>query len=151
MITKHVAGLALTVLVWMLPAGGAAAAEGQPAAKDGPPEAAKLADLLKVVDKLPLPSFAGLIKPERLGVLTDNQCRIQDNQTQLLSNNAADVDLLSGNQVNILSGLHLLSDISVEIHITIHSGGEDAAGAAKPAKDKPKSSKARKRQARQRS
>jgi len=83
--------------------------------------------LLGALGEVQIPSLAGLIQPERMGVLTDNECRVEDNQPHLLSDNRADRDFLSGNQVNILSGLHLLSDITVTIQVTPGNGDRKAA------------------------
>jgi hypothetical protein len=75
-----------------------------------------------VESDIQIPSLTGLIQPEKMGMFTDNPCRISDNEGHLLSDNAADRDLLSGNSCDILSNIHLLSDITVTVQITIHHG-----------------------------
>ncbi len=82
-----------------------------------------------------------------MGVLTDNECRIEDNQPHLLSDNQADRDFLSGNQVNVLSGLHLLSDITVTVQVTVGDSDRKAAKAKKADGDRKsnKADKSRKR------
>ena len=114
-------------LVWALLASGATAAETESAAKDGGPKKGGMGGLLDVVGKLPAPSLSGLIKPDKMGLLTDNQCRIQDNESHLLSDNQSEVNLLSGNQTKILSGIRILSDWSVDVHITVYNGDSKAA------------------------
>ncbi len=80
--------------------------------------------------------------------MTDNQCRVQDNQTQLLSDNETDVNLLSGNVAHILSGIHVLSGISVDVQITIGGNDGQAPGPkAKKGHGKNKSRKTDKRTA----
>jgi hypothetical protein len=131
-------------------AGAAGAAEGEPAKTDGAPKAGGLSSLLDALGDLQIPSLSGLIQPERMGVLTDNQCRVTDNQPHLLADNKADRDFLSSNQVHVLSGLHLLSDISVTVQVTVRHGDRET---AKPKKTPKKadgdrtSNKAKKRQA----
>ncbi len=98
------------------------ALESLPAWMRGEPKLDGLASLLGALGGVQIPSLSGLIQPERMGVLTDNECRIEDNQPHLLSDNRADRDFQSGNQVNILSGLHLLSDVTVTVQITVSNG-----------------------------
>ena len=132
--TLGLSGAGLTLL---LLAGAATAAETKSTTQAGQPGAAAWADLVRVVGQLPMPNLSGLIKPEKMGVLTDNQCRVQDNKTKLLSDNQTDVDLLSG--------LHILSDISVDVHITVTYGDRrPPAEKAKKSKGKKKSPPSRK-------
>ncbi|MCU0978274.1 MAG: hypothetical protein MUF25_03795 [Pirellulaceae bacterium] len=127
--------------------GEAGAAAGEPAKSAGEPKAGGLASLLGALGEVQIPSLSGLIQPERMGVLTDNECRIEDNQPHLLSDNQADRDFLSGNQVNVLSGLHLLSDITVTVQVTVGDGDRKAAKAKKADGDRKsnKADKSRKR------
>ena len=131
--TKQLVWLTLTGLTLALLAGPAAAAENPPAVKHGDPGAAAWADLLHVVGKLPMSSLSGLVVPEKVGLLTDNQCHLHDNEAHVLSDNEADVELLSGNQTTILSGIRILSGLSLEVNITINTGA-DKPPAAKPKK-----------------
>lgn len=133
-------------MLLLLLARGASAAESETPKAAGEPKTGGLPSLLGALGSLQIPSLSGLIQPERMGVLTDNQCRITDNQPHLLSDNQADRDSLSGNQVNILSGLHLLSDITVTVQITVGDSGSKAAKPKKAAGDR-KSSKSQKRKA----
>jgi hypothetical protein len=139
-----VAGMSLILL-----ASGASAAEGETPTAAGEPKAGGLASLLGALSEVQIPSLSGLIQPERMGVLTDNECRIEDNQPHLLSDNQADRDFLSGNQVNILSGLHLLSDITVTVQVTVGDGDRKAAKAKKADGDRKsnKADKSKKRKA----
>ena len=78
-----------------------------------------LAGLIDAVGRFPIPSLSGLITPEKMGLLTDNQCRVRDNEVHLLSDNESDIALLSGNEVNVLSGLRLLSGLAINVHVTM--------------------------------
>ena len=144
--TRRILLLSLVGMGLVLLAGGAWAAEGEPAKAAREPRAGGLSSLLGALGELQIPSLSGLIQPERMGVLTDNQCRITDNQPHLLSDNEADRDFLSGNQVNILSGLHLLSDITVTVQITVQDSDSKAAK-PKKAERNHKSNKSEKRKA----
>ena len=120
----RIAGVGLVLL-----ATGAVAAENESAAKDGEPKTKGLAGLFEGAGKLQMPSLAGLIKPEKMGLLADNQCQVQvkDNAPKLLSDNQPEMNLLSGNEASFLSRIHILSDLSVNVHITIHRGDAQAA------------------------
>jgi len=111
----------LGVCVVLLTGKVGAAESGPPNVTDEPNKGG-LTSLLGALGGVQIPSLSGLIQPERMGVLTDNECRVEDNQPHLLSDNRADRDFLSGNQVNILSGLHLLSDVTVTVQITVGDG-----------------------------
>ncbi len=112
--------LRLLVVGGLLPlACGTHAAEGAATSKETPKKPAAFGALLNTLADFPLPSLAGLIQPEKMGVLTDNQCRISDSEAHRLSDNRAGRDQLSGNSANLLSNLHLLSDIAVNVHVTI--------------------------------
>ena len=142
--------LSLVSLGVILLVGEAGAAESEPAKATGEPKKDGLSSLLGALGSVQIPSLSGLIQPERMGVLTDNECRIEDNQPHLLSDNEADRDFLSGNQVNILSGLHLLSDITVTVQVTVGDGDRKAAKAKKADGDR-KSNKADKSKKRKKS
>jgi hypothetical protein len=139
--------LALTSVGVFLLVGGVWAAESEPAKATGEPKAGGLSSLLGALGEVQIPSLSGLIQPERMGVLTDNQCRVEDNQPHLLSDNKADRDFLSGNQVNILSGLHLLSDITVTVQVTVGASDRKAAKAKRADGDRKsnKTDKSKKR------
>ncbi len=118
------AGLGLVLL-----AGELATAGDKPVKESYESKDDGLPGLISAVSRLPMPNLSGLIKPEKMGLLTDNQCRIQDNEAHLLSDNETDVTLLSGNKVSILSGVRLLSGITINVHVTIH---DPDAKASKP-------------------
>lgn len=125
---------------------GTAAAEKEAVSQNVVPAAGGLTGLFDAVGKLP--SLSGLIKPEKMGLLADNQCRVHDNQAQLLSENKTDVNLMSGNVANVLSGIHFLSDISVEVHITVRNdNGKASSLKAGKGPGKSKSRKAAKHDA----
>ena len=109
--------LPLTLLAIALFAGAAAAADQKADAAEIRPKANGLTSVLHAVGKPVMPNLAGLIQPEKIGMLTDNQCRIADNAPHLLSDNEADVELLSDNNAEILSGneVPLLSGNTVEL------------------------------------
>ena len=98
------------------------------------PESVGLSRLLDVVSKSSLPSLSGLIQPEKMGVLTDNQCRIKDNQPHLLSDNEATVKLMS--DIHVLSGI----TVNLHVHVTIE---RETSGKAKNDHGKRKSSERR--------
>ncbi len=81
-----------------------------------------------------------------MGILTDNPCQIKDNDVE--------AELMSGNQTRILSGIHILSGISVEVHVTVQSGNDGASkdvastDGAKKTDDKRHAKKSRKNKAR---
>jgi hypothetical protein len=141
--------LALVSVGFILLVGEAGAAAGEPAKSAGEPKAGGLSSLLGALGEVQIPSLSGLIQPERMGVLTDNECRIEDNQPHLLSDNRADRDFLSGNQINVLSGLHLLSDITVTVQVTVGDGDRKASKAKKAEGDRQsnKADKSKKRKA----
>jgi hypothetical protein len=112
-----------------------AAADDETATKDAKPEAAGVSSLLGMFSKSSLPSLEGLIKPDKMGVLTDNQCRVTDNEPHLLSGNKATVKLASDNQI--------LSGITVNVHISVGANGRKSAQADK-GNEKRKADKARK-------
>jgi hypothetical protein len=106
---------------------------GEPLSESG------FGQLLELVSSPTFPSLSGLIQPGEMGVLTDNQDNFSDNKVQL--------DLLSNNEVKILSDLQILSGISV--NITISLGDGDCSGRTKKKADRQtktgKSQKTRKR------
>ena len=142
MAVKHFFGLMLMGLaVALLPAGTASA--GEPAtAQGGGQKAGGFADILELISKPTFPSLSGLIRPEKMGALTDNTCQIRDNHIE--------PELMSGNKTEVLSGIRILSGISVDVRITIRSDDDEGAPKVKarktddkrPAK-KPKKNKAR--------
>lgn len=114
----------------------AAECPAKPAAKE--PRPGGLGSLLGALGDIQIPSLAGLIQPEKMGMFSDNPIEVSDNethmlsdnQTHVLSDNEADRDFLSGNLVNVLSNLRFFSDIQVTVKITVHAKD------AKPAKPK---------------
>ena len=143
MAAKQIVGLILTGLAAAWLAAGTVSA-GEPAkAKVGESQAGGLADLLEIIGKPTFPSLSGLIRPEKMGILTDNPCQIRENEVE--------AELMSGNQTRILSGIHILSGITVDVHVTVRSGSDGASkDKAKKADDKRPSKKSRKKKARSR-
>ena len=88
-----------------------------------------LSGLIDAVGRIPMRSLSGLISPEKMGMLTDNQCQIRDNEAHLLSDNEADIALFSGNDIRLLSGVRLLSGLTINLHVTIDRREEKAAEA----------------------
>jgi hypothetical protein len=144
MAAKHLFWLTLTGLAMTLSPAGPASA-GEPAtAPGGEQKAGGFADILELISKPTFPSLSGLIRPEKMGVLTDNTCQIRDNQIE--------PELMSGNKTEVLSGIRILSGISVDVRVTIRSDDDDRGSKVKarktddkrPAK-KPKKNKTRSR------
>ena len=116
-------------LAWLADASAGAA---ETTAKNaGEPASGGLLGALGAVSKAPLPSLSGLIRPEKMGLLTDNQPRFKDNETHLLSDNDTEVELQAENRINILSGIQLFSGIKVNVQINVSDGGSKAAKASK--------------------
>jgi len=111
--------------------GGALAADAPSASAGGEAKLGGLPQLLGALKDIQIPSLTGLIQPEKMGMFTDNPCRISDNEAQLMLDNKADRDFLSGNSLDVLSNIRLLSDITVTVQVTVHHG---EARAAKPKK-----------------
>lgn len=129
------AGLGLPLFSGTLAVGADEPAKQSPQAKlDG------IVNLLRAVGGLEIPDLSGLISPEKMGLLTDNQSRIRDNETTLLSGNEPEITALSGNETeftclsgnkcSVLSNLRLFSGITVNLHVTIQDN--EAAKAVKP-------------------
>ena len=117
-------GVMLTGLAWALPSSGTASAAESASAPSGEHKTGGLGDLLKFGGSSTFPGLSGLIRPEKMGILTDNPFQVKENDI--------DMDLMSGNQTQLLSGIHFLSDISVNVHVTVQVGG------AEVSKDRPK-------------
>jgi hypothetical protein len=86
-----------------------------------PSQASPLASLVEVLRVTGFPNLSGLIQPEKMGVLSDNPLTVQDNPVDF------DVNVLSGNQTNVLSGIRILSGITVNVEIHIHPSPPAAA------------------------
>ena len=143
MAAKHFFGLMLTGLaVALFPAGAASA--GEPAtAQGGEPKAGGFTEILDLISKPTFPSLSGLIRPEKMGALTDNTCQIRDNHVE--------PELMSGNKTEVLSGIRILSGISVDVRITIRSDDDDEGAPkvkARKTDDKRPAKKPRKNKAR---
>ncbi len=82
-----------------------------------PPQASPLAGLLEVLRVTGLPNLSGLIQPEKMGVLSDNPLTVRDNPVDV----DIDMNVLSGNEANVLSDIRILSGITVNVQIHIHS------------------------------
>ena len=90
-----------------------------------------------------MPSLSGLIRPEKMGVLTDNKFTAKDNEAHLLSDNETDVDILSDNVLEILSGIEVFSGLTVKVKISVHRDHKKANKGR--GKKKGKSRKAKRR------
>jgi ribosomal protein S13 len=132
---------ALSLLLPALLAGGTFAADDQSSAPTRQPRLSGLSAMLDAVGKSQVPSLSGLIQPEKMGLLTDNECEVEDNEVHLLSDNEGDVDVLSNNEVNVLSGIRILSGITLNVKITIPGDGKKTK--AKKAKGNHKSRKSK--------
>lgn len=88
-----------------------------------PPKASPLASLVELLSVTGFPNLSGLIQPEQMGVLSDNPLTVRDNPVDV----DVDVNLLSGNQTNVLSGIRILSGITVKVEIHIHPSPPAAA------------------------
>jgi hypothetical protein len=143
MAAKHILGLILTTLVLaFLPVGTAHAAE--PAtAQGGERKTSGFAEILGLISNPNFPSLSGLIQPEKMGVLTDNTCQIRDNEVE--------PEVMSGNKVQILSGIRILSGISVDVRVTIRGGEGSTKGKARKADGKRRSKKSKRNKARSQS
>jgi hypothetical protein len=130
---------ALSLLLLALSAGGAFAADDKSPAQAKQPRLSGLSAMLDAVGKSPMPSLSGLIQPEKMGLLTDNECEVEDNQVHLLSDNEGGVDALSNNEINFLSRIRILSGITVNVQINTPGDGKKAK--AKSAKGNHKSRK----------
>jgi hypothetical protein len=105
-------------------------------------ETSGLAALLGAVGASQVPSLSGLIRPEKMGLLTDNKCTAKGNKVHLLSDNEADVDLLSDNKTKLRSDIRILSGLTVHIQITIPADGKNPK--AEKARGRHKSRKSKK-------
>lgn len=107
-----------------------------------PPQVSPLASLVEVLRVTGFPNLTGLIQPEKMGVLSDNPLTVRDNPVDV----DVDVNLLSGNEMNVLSGIRILSGITVNVQIHVHSSPPaaaeapvDRAAGARPAGSAPQS------------
>jgi hypothetical protein len=94
-----------------------AAAADKSSSVDKNPKTGSLSAVLGVPN---MPSLSGLIRPEKMGLLTDNKLTAKDNEAHLLSDNETDVDILSHNVVEILSGIEVFSGLTVNVRISVH-------------------------------
>ena len=117
-------------------------ADDEAPAVSNPLKKSGLGQLIELVSSPTFPSLSGLIQPEKMGVLTENQ----DN----FSGNKVDLELLSNNKAKILSDLQIFSGISV--NVTISLGDSDRSDQkSKKADRKTKSKKSQKREKHRRS
>jgi len=122
-LTPKLSLLPLTSLAIGFLVAAAAAADPPPDGAETQPKANGLTSILHAVGKPVMPDLTGLIKPEKMGMLTDNQCRISDNA------------------LHLLSGIKVFSDIKLDIHIHVQNSGNRGVDlkAKKPAgKKKPR-------------
>jgi hypothetical protein len=104
----------MTAVAFLLLSSGVALAEDASATGSGAAKANPLASLIDLLGSTAIPSLSGLIQPEKMGVLTDNPLTVRDNPVE--------VELLSGNETNFLSGIRILSGITVNVEVHIHHG-----------------------------
>ena len=130
---------ALSLLLLALSASGTLAADEEPSAQTKQPRASGLSAMLNAVGKSPMPSLSGLIQPEKMGLLTDNECEVEDNEVHLLSDNEGDVAALSNNKINVRPRIRILSGITVNVQIKIPGDGNERK--AKKAKGSQKARK----------
>jgi hypothetical protein len=95
-------GLALAVTL-----GDVARADDPAEEKVSKPDSKGLSTLLGFIGNRSLPSLDGLIRPEKMGLLTDNQLHAE------------------GNDVRILSDLRSISGITVIVNITINGSNDN--------------------------
>lgn len=119
---RTLTGIALAIL-----ASGVFAADAPSAPAGGEMPLGGLPQLLGALKDIPIPSLNGLIQPEKMGLLTDNTCRVSDNQPRLMSENRAGRDFQSGNSLDVLSNYRLLSDITVTVEVHVHQADAQAA------------------------
>jgi hypothetical protein len=105
----------LSLLFLALFADGTFAADDKPSAQAKQPRLSGLSAMLDAVGKMP--DLSGLIKPEKMGLLTENECEVEDNEVHLLSDNEGDA--LSNNTIKVVSPLRILSGITVNVQINI--------------------------------
>jgi hypothetical protein len=117
----------LTGIALAFVASGVFAADAPAGPASGDASLGGLPQLLGALKDIPIPSLNGLIQPEKMGVLTDNTCRVSDNQPRLMSDNTAERDFQSGNSLEVLSNYRLLSDITVSVEVHVHQGDAQAA------------------------
>jgi hypothetical protein len=132
---------ALTLLLLALSAGGTLAADDNPSAQAKQPRLGGLSAMLDAVGKAQMPSLSGLIQPEKMGLLTDNECEVEDNEVHLLSDNEGDVEALSNNEIKVLPRIRILSGITVNVQLNFPGDGKKAK--TKNAKGNQKSGKAK--------
>ena len=106
--------LAMTAVALLLLSSGVALADDASATGSATAQANPLAGLFDLLGSTAIPSLSGLIQPEKMGVLSDNPLTVEDNPI--------DVELLSGNETNFLSGIRILSGITVNVEIHVHHG-----------------------------
>jgi hypothetical protein len=94
--------------------GGVASAEDASATGSAAAKPSPLAGWVDLLGSTAIPSLSGLIQPENMGLLSDNPLTVEDNPI--------DVELLSGNETNFLSGIRILSGITVNVEIHVHDG-----------------------------
>ena len=124
--TRLASFLPLAGLGLVLFAGELATAGDKPVKESCESKGDGFSGLISAVGRLPISNLSGLITPDKMGLLMDNQCGIRDNEAHLLSDNETDVDLLSGNKVSILSGVRLLSGFTINVHVIIRDRDAEA-------------------------
>ncbi|NLF72681.1 MAG: hypothetical protein GX575_26910 [Candidatus Anammoximicrobium sp.] len=148
MAAKNYLGLILAGLSVASLAGGAASAAEPAKAPGGEPKPAGFLEILELMSRPNFPNLSGLIRPEKMGALSDNTCQVTDNQIKPEFH--IEPELMSGNKTEVLSGIHILSGLSVDVRITIRTADKERARKPKAQKanekrpaQKPKKDKAR--------
>jgi hypothetical protein len=106
--------LPMTAVAILVLSGGVALAEDASATGSAAAKPSPLAGWVELLGSTAIPSLSGLIQPEKMGVLSDNPLTVEDNPIE--------VELLSGNEMNVLSGIRILSGITVNVEIHVHDG-----------------------------
>jgi hypothetical protein len=104
--------IVLIVASWLFFSAGIVRADDPTPGGSATAKPSPLSGLLDLLGSTAIPSLSGLIQPEKMGVLTDNPLTVRDNPVE--------VELLSGNETNFLSGNRFLSGITVNVQIHIH-------------------------------
>jgi hypothetical protein len=106
--------LPMTAATLILLASRTAQAQDAPATAPAPAKSTAWSSIFDLLGSNALPSLAGLIQPEKMGVLTDNPLTVRDNSVE--------TQLLSGNETKVMSDIRILSGITVNIHVHIAPG-----------------------------
>jgi hypothetical protein len=94
-----------------------------------PGDAGPVSPWLSILGSAGMPSLEGLIKPENMGLLTDNLCEIADNAAEFLAGNRDNRTILkpfSDNAAELLSGNETEVEVESEKTIDVFSGNPES-------------------------